>query len=462
MAGVVRTSEQTGWCYYDWANSVYPTSVTTVFLALYLTDVAENAAEKEVTHNGLAACADDDALRDCEVNVLGTWIPAGSLWGYLLALTTVVQVLVLPIAGAVIDRSASKRRVLGGAAFSGAFVTTLLAFVGGSNWALAVPLFLVATTCFGVSVVAYYAFLPEIAGPDERDAVSSRGWALGFLGGGLALVLQLGIFAGHDLLGLTESGAVRVCFVLSGMWWAGFTLIPLSLLRDRPPDPSTDPPLRGPDAIWLGLRQIRDLRSEIRLYPITFAFLGAYLIFTDGIQTVTKVAAQYGDKELDLSRSTLIATVLIVQFVAFVGGVLHGRAAGRYGARRTILWSLGGWTVVVASAFVIQAGQPVQFCLLAVGIGLVLGGTNALSRSLFSQLVPSGKEARYFSFYEVGERATSWMGPLVFAGVAEVTGSYRPAILALVPFFVVGIVLTRLVPLRRGISTAGNVQPAVL
>lgn len=155
-------------------------------------------------------------------------------------------------------------------------------------------------------------------------------------------------------------------------------------------------------------------------------------------------------------------TILIVQFVAFAGAVLHGRIAARFGAKRTILGSLVGWTVVVTGAYFVTAGQQLQFYAVAFGIGLVLGGTLALTRSLFSQMVPPGREAEYFALYEIGEKGTSWLGPLVFAAVADATGSFRPAIISLIVFFVVGGVALALVPVRRAIREAGNDEPSVL
>jgi UMF1 family MFS transporter len=199
-----------------------------------------------------------------------------------------------------------------------------------------------------------------------------------------------------------------------------------------------------------------------RAFPLTLAFLGSYLVFTDGISTVIGVAAQYGKDELRFDDQVLIVTILVIQFVAYAGGMLHGAAARRVGAKKTILASLLVWIGVLAGAFFVQAGQQLQFYAVAVGIGLVLGGTNALSRSLFSQMIPPGKEAQYYSLYEIGERGTSWLGPLVFAGVGQATGSFRYAIIALTAFFVVGFALVSLVPVRRAIAAAGNPEPAVL
>ncbi|MBW4722091.1 MFS transporter [Saccharothrix obliqua] len=450
-----RKREQRGWIWYDWANQVFPTSVITVFLSGYLTVVAKEAAREDTARNGARACV-DSSLQQCDVSLFGLHFPAGSLWGYLLSVATVVQVVVLPVMGAIADRTQNKRRMLGGLAFTGAAATAALALVGGSDWHLGVVLFILANMCYGASVVVYYAFLPEIAGPDERDAVSSRGWAFGYLGGGLALAVQLALFVGHDAVGIGETTAVRIGFVMSGLWWAVFTLIPLARLKRHQQPHGGE---RGASVITAGFRELRQTVRQARAFPLTLAFLGTYLIYTDGIATVANVSAQYGRDELRLEETALITTILIVQFVAFAGARLHGWAASRWGAKHTIMASLLVWIGVIGAAYFVQAGQEVQFYLLAVGIGIVLGGTNALSRSLFSQMIPPGREAQYFSLYEVGERSTSWLGPLVFAGVGQATGSFRLAIISLVVFFAIGFALMFFVPVRKAITASGNPVP---
>ncbi|KEI44932.1 MFS transporter [Saccharopolyspora rectivirgula] len=455
-----RKKEQRGWCWYDWANSVFPTSVTTVFLSLYLTSVATEAAKADTARNGVDPCPGGNALERCDISAFGMSFPAGSLWGYLLSLATVVQVVVLPITGAIADRTQRKRTMLGVFAFLGAAATALLALVSGGNWQLGVVLFVLANICYGASVVVYYSFLPEIADADERDQVSSRGWAVGYLGGGLALACHLAIYLGHEAIGLDSGAAVRLVFVSSGLWWALFTLLPLTALRrHRAPESGGE---SGASVITAGFKQLVGTLRQARHFPLTLAFLGAYWIYTDGISTVSQVSAQYGSLELELQQEVLIITLLIVQFIAYAGGVLHGLLARRIGAKKTILVSLVMWLVVLGAAYFVQAGQQLQFYGLAVGIGLVLGGTNALSRSLFSQMVPPGKEAEYFSLYEVGERSTSWLGPLLFAGIGQLTGSFRLAIISLMVFFAIGFVLVALVPVRRAIAAVGNPVPKVL
>lgn len=459
-----RRREQRGWVWYDWANSVFPTSVITVFGSLYLTAIAAEAAIADTATNGPNPCpADGDGgtnkLVDCQIDLLGLHFQAGSLWGYLLAVATFVQVLIVPLMGAIADRTQNKKRMLAISAFGGATATALMSLVGGTNWQLGVLLFVLGNIGYGTSVVIYYSFIPEIATADERDGLSTKGWAFGYLGGGVALAVQLAVYLLHDSLGLTEGNAAQIAFLLSGIWWVAFTMIPLRRLRDHQ-RPHGDE--HGVGVVRGGFRELANTVKLARAYPLTLAFLGTYLIYTDGIATVANVSAQYGSEELNFEETVLISTILIVQFVAFLGGMLHGIVARRFGAKRTIMMSLAVWLVVIGAAYFVQAGQALQFYLLAAGIGLVLGGTNALSRSLFSQMVPAGKEAQYFSIYEIGERATSWMGPLLFAAVAGATGSYRPAIISLVVFFFVGLTLMFFVPVRKAIRAVGNPEPRVL
>ncbi|MFC4851962.1 MFS transporter [Actinophytocola glycyrrhizae] len=460
-----RRREQSGWVWYDWANSVFPTSVVTVFGSLYLTAIAADAAIADKALNGPNPCPSDgdggtNKLVDCQIAVFGLHFQAGSLWGYLLATATIIQVLIVPLLGAIADRTQNKKRMLAVSAFGGATATVLMSLVSGTNWQLGVILFILGNIGYGTSVVIYYSFIPEIATADERDGLSTRGWAFGYLGSGLALLIQLVVYLAHDSLGLTEGNAAQVAFLLSGIWWAAFTLIPLRRLKDHQRPHGQE---RGPGGVVLGgFRELKNTLKLARAYPLTLAFLGTYLIYTDGIATVANVSAQYGSEELNFDETVLISTILIVQFVAFVGGVLHGVVARRVGAKRTIMISLTVWLFVVGAAYFVQAGQALQFYMLAAGIGLVLGGTNALSRSLFSQMVPPGKEAQYFSIYEIGERATSWMGPLLFAAVAGATGSYRPAIISLVVFFFAGLVLMFFVPVRKAIRAVGNPEPKLL
>jgi UMF1 family MFS transporter len=308
-------------------------------------------------------------------------------------------------------------------------------------------------------LVVYDAILCEIALPDERDRVSSRGWALGYLGGGLLLAVNLAVVTLHDSLGIGTGLAVRLSMLSAAVWWAAFTIIPYRGIRNRPPTAVEREP---GGLVRQSFGQLAATLRDMRNYPMTLTFLLAYLFYNDGIQTVIASASVYGDKQLGFSTSALIATILLVQFVAFFGALLFGRLAATRGSRRVILGGLVVWMLVVSAGYFIPAGNLGLFLALAVAIGLVLGGTQALSRSFFSQLVPRGREAEYFSLYQACERGTSWLGTLVFGLVHQWTDSYRPAIFALILFFVVGGLLLRRVDTRRGIEEAGNEVPQVV
>jgi UMF1 family MFS transporter len=377
------------------------------------------------------------------------------------SLSVFLTVFVLPVMGAVADRTPRKKVLLATTAFLASAATIAMAFVTGDRYLLGGLLFLIANISGGASIVVYNSFLPSLAGPDDRDKVSSRGWALGYLGGGLLLLINL---VAVQLLSVDGDpqrtlDIARWCIVSAGVWWAVFTLVPLAWLRERPGEAATA--ARG-NALADGFRQLGGTIRSIRAYPLTLFFLLAYLIYNDGIQTVISLASQYGTEELHLDQSTLIVTILLVQFLAFGGALLLGFMANRIGARRTVVFSLALWLIVVIGAYWLPAGKPVPFMLLGVAIGLVLGGSQALSRSLYSQLIPRGKEGEYYGFYEISSDGTSWLGPLLFGLIFQLTSSYRLGILSLVIFFVVGGVLLALVPIRRAIVAAGNVPPKLL
>ncbi|WP_327693585.1 MFS transporter [Streptomyces sp. NBC_00459] len=434
-----RRREQRGWYFYDWACSVYSTSVLTVFLGPYLTSVAEEAADA----NGF-------------VHPLGIPVRAGSFFAYSVSLSVIVAVLVMPLVGAAADRTGRKKPLLGAAAYVGATATAAMFFLDGDRYLLGGLLLIVANAAQSVSMMLYNSYLPQISTVEERDAVSSRGWAFGYAAGSLVLVVNLVLYTAHDSFGLSEGMAVRVCLASAGLWWGAFTLVPLRRLRDRR---AAKEESVAKEATSPGLRQLAATVRDMRRHPLTLAFLLAYLVYNDGIQTVISQASVYGSEELGLGQSTLIAAVLLVQVLAVAGALGMGRLARIYGAKRTILGSLVAWTVTLAAGYFLPAGAPVWFFVLASGIGLVLGGSQALSRSLFSHLVPPGKEAEYFSAYEMSDRGMSWLGPLLFGITYQLTGSYRDAIISLVAFFVIGFVLLARVPVGRAIRDAGNPVP---
>lgn len=430
--------EQVGWYFYDWANSAFATTVIAVFLGPYLTTVAQAAADA----NGF-------------VYPLGMPINYEAVYPFLIALSVMTQMVVLPVLGALADYSNRKKQLLGVFAYLGACATMGMYFLQGTNYLLGGVLFLVANLSFGASIVFYNAFLPEIASTERRDAVSAQGWALGYLGGGLLLALNLLLYARAGNLGLTEGHAARISMAAAGLWWALFTLIPLATLRTRN---AVKPLPTGTRYLTASFRQLGHTLRQLRRFPQSLLFLVAYLLYNDGIQAVISLAAQFGQQELGLPLSSLTAMILMVQFVAFFGALAFSYIAKLIGAKLTIMLSLLIWSGALIYAY---AGLETERQFFAMGavIALVLGGTQALSRSVFSLMIPRGKEAEYFSLYEISERGTSWLAPLLFGLALQYTGDYRIAIVSLILFFLVGLVLLVRVDVRRAALAVGNEPP---
>ncbi|HUX87494.1 MAG TPA: MFS transporter [Chloroflexota bacterium] len=431
--------QQVGWCFYDWANAAFPTIVVTVVLGPYLTTIAKAAADA-----------------DGYVYPLGIPVAAGSLFPYAISLSVLLQALLLPFLGAIGDASGRKKLLLALFTYLGALATVGLYTLQGANYGLGVILLIVGNVCYGAAIIYFNAFLPAVARPDERNAVSSYGWALGYLGGGLLLAFTLVLLTQASRFGLTTGTAVRVSLATAGVWWGGFALITLFSL---PRTADKHERARASDGFAAGLRQLADTLRTLRRYPQTLLFLVAYLLYADGIHTVTAVSAQFGQEALGLSISTLTAAILMVQFVAFFGSLAFNVIAQKDGSKLAILVDLVIWAAALVYAYGFLRTAR-DFFIMAAVIALVLGGGQALSRSAFSQMIPVGREAEYFSIYEISDRGTSWLGPLLYGLAFQFTGSYRIAILSLVILFTLGATLLAGVDMRRAASEAGNPAPS--
>lgn len=430
--------EQRGWYFYDWANSAFSTTVVTLFFGPYLTTLAKAASGEDGT-----------------VSLLGLRLPAQAVWPYLVSASVLTQVVAFPLIGAIADYGRRKKQMLALAAYAGAAATALKFLLADDRYLLGCVLFLAANFCFGASVVIYNSFLPEIAAPAERDAVSSNGWGLGYLGGGLLLALNLLLYSRAPSLGISEAFAVRLSLASAGLWWGLFTLIPLATLRNRGPANAPPP---GTSYFRAGLRQLFGTLRHIRAYRQALLFLLAYLIYNDGIQTVITLAAQFGQEELGLSMSVLTGSILLAQMVAFFGAIGFKYVAAWTGARRAVMVTLVIWSLTLVYVYAGVGGER-DFYTLAGVIGAVMGASQALSRSLFSFLIPRGQEAEYYSLYEISDKGTSWLGPLFFALALQFTGRYRLAVLSLIVFFVAGLALLARVDVRAGARQAGNEPP---
>jgi MFS transporter, UMF1 family len=424
--------EQRGWYMYDFANSTFQSTVVTLFLGPYLTALAKAAAGA-----------------DGRVHPLGVPIDPRSWWGYLISISVITQIFALPIAGTIADFSPNKKRLMALFAYAGALATAAMFFLHGDEYLLGGVLFLVANLAFGASIVVYNSFLTDIAPPERRDAVSSTGWGIGYLGGGLLLALNLVLFSKAKAFGLSDAMAVRINLSSAGVWWALFSLIPLAAIRNRPPGRKRAPG----EAFSKTFREFAVTLRDMRHYPQTLRFLVAYLLYNDAVQAVIALSAQFGSDELKISMTDLTGVILMVQFVAIFGSFLFDWIAKGIGAKPAVIVSLLIWTAVLVSMYV-SVRTETQFFVVAAIVAIVLGGTQALSRSLFSLMIPKGREAEYFGVYEISDKGTSWMCPLLFGLALQFTGSYRLAILSLITFFAAGLLVLLTVNVRHAAAEA--------
>ena len=428
-----------GWKMYDWANSAFYTTVVGALFSPYLTRLAQTA----VGENGVVL----------NLGPLGA-VTAKSLPTLCVSISVGAQVFLLPILGALGDYSDLKKRLMAVFCYIAVVANCLMFFVKDDLYLFGGILFIVANVCFGASIVFYNAFLPEIATEDQTDKVSSRGFAYGYLGGAILLVLNLLVVLKAEALGISTGMAVRLSLLSAGVWWGGFALISFALLKSRPKKKSLPP---GKTYISAGFSEIIATFKELRRLPLTARYLLGYLIYNDGIQTVIFASSAFLEQELFPQGNPvfLLEIFLMVQFVAVGGALLFERLAYLIKTKNAIIVSLVIWSGIVVYAYTFLNSVPEAWVMAAV-IAIVLGGSQALSRSLFSRMIPEGKEASFFGLYEVSERGTSWMGPLLFSIVIARTGSYRLALLSLIFFFVVGLIVLWSTDTDRGVREAAN------
>ncbi len=429
-----------GWMMYDWANSAFSTTVGAALLAPYITALAQSA----VGENGTVL----------SLGPLGV-VTAKSFFPYCISISVFLQVFLLPILGAIADYTNLKKRLMAAFCYVGALMTCLLFFITTNLYLLGGLLFIIANLSFGAAIVFYNAFLNDITTEDQRDKVSSRGFAMGYLGGGLLLLANLALVLMAERIGISRGLAVRLSLLSAGLWWAGFALLTFRRLRTRE---AANALPHGTSALTIGFRELGATFRELRRLPHTFRYLVGYLFFNDGIQTVIGLASVFLAQELGVSDSFLITLILMVQFVAFAGALLFGRIAAAINTKNAILLSLAIWSGVVIYAYGFLQTQN-QAYGMGVALGLVLGGSQALSRSLFSRMIPAGREASFFGLYEVSERGTSWIGPLIFGLVVSQTNSYRQAILSLIVLFLAGMAILFMTNTDQAIQDAGNRLP---
>jgi UMF1 family MFS transporter len=419
--------ELRAWALYDCANSVFMTTVLLIF-PIYFYDVAR--AGKPSTESV-------------------------ALYGWATAASMAFIAVLSPVLGAIADYGAMKKRLLALSIAVGVVTVGAMYFIGPGDWMLALVLVMASRVGVNASLVFYESLLPHIATEDEIDRVSTAGYAIGYLGSGLLMALNLAWIARPDLFGIPDSQmAVRLTFAVSAAWWLGFS-IPLFLKVPEPPRRLEADEVAGAALLPAAFRRLRETLRDIRGYRHAFWFLLAFLVYNDGIGTIINMATLYG-AQLNLDRGRLMLSVLAVQFVGIPCTFAFGALAGRLGAKRTIFVTLAVYLGV--SIFAYSLTTVTEFFVLCLAVGTVQGAAQALSRSLFATLIPRHKSSEFFAFFSVFEKFAGIFGPALFAGMATLTGSSRNAILSLIVFFIAGGVILSFVDVEEGRRAAREAE----
>jgi len=408
------------WAMYDWANSAFQTTIVAAVFPIYFHKVAAF---------GLAPAE------------------ATSKFAWATTIAILIVAIVAPLLGAVADYAAAKKKLL--AVFLGIGVVATLAmyWIESGDWMFALVLFVIGNVGVAGSIVFYESLLPHLVSEGELDRVSSAGYAVGYLGGGALLAVNLLMIQKPALFGIPDAGVgTRLSLASVGVWWLVFS-IPLFRSVPEPArriEPDEKP--RG-SALTSGARRLVETFRELRRYRQAFLLLVAFLLYNDGIQTIIRMATTYG-AELNIDDSAMILALLITQFIGVPFAFLFGTIAGKIGAKHAVFAGLAVYAGITILGYFMK--NATEFLTLAVLVGMVQGGTQALSRSLFASMIPRHKSSEFFAFFGVFERYAGILGPAVFAWVVEHSGTSRNAILSVILFFVIGAAILMFVDVDEG------------
>jgi UMF1 family MFS transporter len=411
------------WALYDWANSAFQTTIIAAVFPIYYAEVAARGLPPPV---------------------------ATSRFMWATAIAILIVAIVAPILGAVADYRAVKKRMLAAFLVIGVAATAAMYFIGPGDWPLALQLFVAGNVGVAGTIVFYESLLPHLVPPGDDEAldrVSSAGYAIGYLGGGVLLAINVLMITKPSLLGIPDVGtATRLTFVSVAIWWAVFS-IPLFV---RVPEPLVVG-MGGPSSLAHTIRaafaRLGTTFRELRRYRQAFLLLLAFLIYNDGIQTMIRAATIYGT-EIGLNTTLMIAALLLTQFIGVPCAFMFGRLAGRIGPKRAVFIGLLVYAFITILGYFMRTGA--HFLALAILVGTVQGGTQALSRSMFASMIPRDRSSEFFAFFSVFERYAGVLGPVLFAWMISVSGRGRNAILAVLAFFVIGAAILSFVDLEAG------------
>lgn len=416
-----------GWCMYDWANSVYSLTITTAVFPIYF---------ESVTTSG-----DGSKL----VSFLGWELPNTVLYSYALSMSFLLTALMLPLLTGIADYTGKKKTFLKIFAYLGASACAAMYFFDGSNIEFGVLTIILASIGYSGGLVFYDAYLPEIATSDRFDKLSAKGYSLGYVGSVILLILNLLMIQKPGMFGLEEGSLpARISFLTVAIWWAGFAQITFKRLPDNPYNrTATDHWLRK------GYRELKLVYGQIRTLPNLKRYVLAYFFFNAGVQAVMYLASLFGAKELQLATDSLIKIVLIIQLVAIGGAYLFANVSARRGNVYALMSMIIIWIGVCIVAFFVQT--EMQFYGLAIMVGLIMGGIQALSRSTYSKLIPKDTQdhASFFSFYDVTFNISIVAGTIAYGTIEWLTGSMRYSAIGLSVFFVLGLLLVRNVKVQQ-------------
>jgi UMF1 family MFS transporter len=411
------------WCMYDWANSAFATTIMgALFPPFYRALVIES---------GLAENT------------------ATAYWGYTTSIALLVIALIAPVLGAIADYTGGKKRYVAFFAGLGILSTAAFVFIGTDTWLLASILYIGGNLGFAGANVFYESLLPHIAKKDDIDQISTKGYALGYVGGGILLVINVLWFMKPEWFGMPgQAFALRASFFSVSVWWGLFSIPLLRQVPEPPAASETDPTI---NPIKAGFSRLATTFREVTRYRQLLIFLIAFWIYNDGIGTIIKMATAYGD-EIGLELTDMTIALIMTQFVGIPFSFLFGTLAKKLGTKRSILLALGVYTLISLAGYFMQTAT--HFYILAFLVGTVQGGSQALSRSLYGAIVPKHKTAEFFGFFSTSSKFAGIAGPLLFGIVSQIAGQSRLSIVSLIVFFTVGGLLLTRVDVEEGIRVA--------
>lgn len=411
---------QRAWAFYDWSNSVYSLVISTAVFPLYFDWVAP----KEILISG------------------PFFMKSNAIYSLVLSLSFITVAILLPILSGMADRLNKKKLYMRRFLDLGSLATICMFFFTEQNLWLGLLLSYIASVSFWSSLVFYNAYLPVIATTEEQDSVSAKGFQLGYIGSSLLLILCLGMIMSQEIGSEAQKMAFRFSFVLTGLWWAGFSRITLKRMPEEE-EQSKEPFL---ESIDYGFQRLKETFIKLKKIPVSLQFILAFFLFSTGVQTIILLASLYGSNELELESAKLIATILVIQFVGVLGAWVFSKLSGAVGNIKALMVSIFIWAIICVLAYLLQPEDPsveYKFYGIAALVGLVMGGTQSLSRSSFSKLLPRHEKqhSSYFSFMEVTEKLAIVIGTGIFGVLTQLSGGMRTAALSLAVFFIISFII---------------------